>query len=81
MPLGVKQVDFLRRTITPNGITPQPDKVKTSSQNFAIPSQKRRYRGILTFQTITEITYHAFRLSPFFKLLKKPPSSTYEQIW
>ena len=46
---GVKQVDFLGRTITPHGIAPQADKVKEFSQNFAFPNQRRRCRGTSDF--------------------------------
>ena len=46
---GVKQVDFLGRTITPNGVAPQADKVTDFSRNSAFPSQKRRYKDILDF--------------------------------
>ena len=47
---GVKQVDFLGRTITPEGVSPQASKVKDLKilfQNSDSLNPKRRYKGIL----------------------------------
>ena len=43
---GVKQVEFLGRTISPEGISPQARKIKISLLNLDSPNQKRRYSAI-----------------------------------
>ena len=47
---GVKQVDFLGRTITPEGVAPQVDKVIKFLSKLKIPKSKKalqRYIGLL----------------------------------
>ena len=46
---GVKQVDFLGRKITPNGVGPQADKVTDFLSQLRFPKSKRRHKGILDF--------------------------------
>ena len=46
---GVNHVDFLGRTITPNGVAPQADKVKDFLSKLRFPKSNRRYRGISDF--------------------------------
>ena len=47
---GVKQVDFLGRKITPDGVAPQADKVKDFLSKLRFPKSKKalqRYIGFL----------------------------------
>ena len=70
---GVKQVDFLGRTITPNGVAPQADKVKDFLAKLKFPKSKKalqRYIGFLNYYR-NYIPRLSERLTPFFKLLKE----------
>ena len=70
---GVKQVDFLGRTITPEGVAPQADKVKDFLSKLKFPKSKKalqRYIGFLNYYR-NYIPRFSERLSPFFKLLKE----------
>ena len=70
---GVKQVDFLRLTITPEGVAPQADKVKDFLSKLRFPKPKKalqRYIGFLNDYR-NYIPRLSERLSPFFKLLKE----------
>ena len=70
---GVKQVDFLGRTITPAGVAPQADKVKDFLSKLRFPKSKKalqRYIGFLNYYR-NYIPRLSERLSPFFKLLKE----------
>ena len=70
---GVKQVDFLGRTITPEGVAPQADKVKNFLSKLKFPKSKKahqRYIGFLNYYR-NYIPRLSERLSPFFKLLKE----------
>ena len=70
---GVKQVDFLGRTITPDGVAPQADKVKDFLAKLRFPKSKKalqRYIGFLNYYR-NYIPRLSERLSPFFKLLKE----------
>ena len=69
---GVKQVDFLGRTITPEGVAPQADKVKDFLSKLNFPKPKKalqRYIGFLNYYR-KYISKLSERLSPFFKLFK-----------
>ena len=69
---GVKQVDFLGRTITPDGVAPQADKVTDFLSKLRFPKSKKalqRYIGFLNYYR-NYIPRLSERLSPFFKLLK-----------
>ena len=63
-PFGVKQVDFLGRAITPNGVAPLADKVKDFLSKLRFPKSKMVY-----YQNY--IPRLSERISPFFKLLKE----------
>ena len=68
---GVKQVDFLGRTITPDGVAPQADKVTDFLSKLRFPKSKKalqRYIGFLNYYR-NYIRRLSERLSPFFKLL------------
>ena len=70
---GVKQVDFLGRTITPEGVSPQTDKVKQFLQKLKFPKSKKalqRYIGFLNYYK-NYIPRLSEKLTPFFKLLKQ----------
>ena len=43
---GVKQVAFLWRTITPDGVVPQADKVKNVLSKLRFPKFKKHFNGI-----------------------------------
>ena len=69
----VKQVDFLGRTITPQGVSPQTEKVKQFLQKLKFPKSKKalqRYIGFLNYYR-NYIPRLSEKLSPFFKLLKE----------
>ena len=70
---GVKQVDFLGRTITPEGVSPQVDKVKELLAKLKFPKSRKglqRYIGFLNYYR-NYIPRLSERLTPFFKLLKE----------
>ena len=70
---GVKQVDFLGRTITPVGVAPQADKVNDVLSKLRFPKSKKalqRYIGFLNYYR-NYTPRLSERLSPFFKLLKE----------
>ena len=70
---GVKQVDFLGRTTTPDGVAPQADKVKDFLAKLKFPKSKKalqRYIGFLNYYR-NYIPRLSERLTPFFKLLKE----------
>ena len=52
---GVRQVEFLGRTISPEGISPQ--KFKISLLNLGSPNQKNHYSGIWVSLTTTETLF------------------------
>ena len=70
---GVKQADFLGRTMTPEGVAPLADKVKNFCSKLRFPKSKKalqRYMGFLKYYR-NYIPRLSYRLSPFFKLLKE----------
>ena len=70
---GVKQVGFLGRTITPEGVSPQTEKVKQFLQKLKFPKSKKalqRYIGFLNYYR-HYIPRLSEKLTPFFKLLKQ----------
>ena len=75
---GVKQVDFLGRTITPEGVSPQ--KSNSSFRNLNYRNPKKPFKGILGFLTTTETTFLVcqkhFRLSSNYS--KKHHSFVYQ---
>ena len=54
---GVRQVEFLRRTISPEGISPQARKFKVPLANLDSPNRKRHYSDICVSGTTTEIIF------------------------
>ena len=70
---GVKQVDFLSRTISPLGVAPQADKVTNFLSKLRFSKSKKalqRYIGFLNYYR-NYMPRLSKRLSPFFKLLKE----------
>ena len=54
---GITQVDFLGRTITPEGVSPQTEKVKQFLQKLKLPKSKKLFKGTLGFSTTIETIY------------------------
>ena len=77
---GVKQFDFLGRTITPEEFLHKPKKSNNSFRNSNSRSPKKPFNGIMGFLTTTEITFlvyqKSFRLSS--NCSKQHHSSVYE---
>ena len=70
---GVKQVDFLGRRITPEGVASQVDKVNNFLSKLRFPKTKKalqRHIGFLNYYR-SYIPRLLERLSPFFELLKE----------
>ena len=70
---GVKQVNLLGRTITPDGVASQADKVKDFLSKLRFPKSKKalqRFIGFLNYNR-NYIPRLSERLSPFFKLLEE----------
>ena len=70
---GIKQVDFLGRTITPAGVAPQADKIKDFLSKLRVPKSKKALQRYIEFLNYYRnyIPRLSERLSPFFKLLKE----------
>ena len=71
-PFGVRQVEFLGRTIPPEGISPPARKVHNFLDKFRFPKQKKaleRYLGFVNYYR-NYIPRMAETLNPFYKLLK-----------
>ena len=69
---GVRQVEFLERTISPEGISPQARKIQKFLDKLRFPKSKKalqRYLGFVNYYT-NYIPRMAEKLNPFFKLLK-----------
>ena len=56
---GVTQIELLGRTITPDGVAPQDQKVKKFLSKFASPNPKNKFQNTLALSTVTAITYRA----------------------
>ena len=54
---GVKQVDFLGRTITPEGVSPQVDKVKDFLAKLKIPNSKKGLQRYIGFSEVLQKLY------------------------
>ena len=70
--LGVRQVDFLGRTISSVGVSPQTHKIQNFLNKLRLPSSKKvlqRYLGFVNYYK-TYIPRTAEKLNPFYKLLK-----------
>ena len=69
---GVRQVEFLGRTISPEGISPQARKIQNFLDNFRFPKSKKalqRYLGFVNYYR-NYIPRMAEKFNPFYKLLK-----------
>ena len=69
---GVRQVEFLGRTISPEGISPQARKIQSFLDNFRFPKSKKALQRYLRFLNYYRNYIHrrAEKLNPFYKLLK-----------
>ena len=69
---GVRQVEFLGRTISPQGISPQARKIQNFFAKLRFPKSKKalqRYLGFVNYYR-NYIPRMAEKLNPFYKLLK-----------
>ena len=69
---GVRHFEFLGRTISPEGISPQAQMIKTFVNKLRFPKSKKalqRYLGFVNYNIIY-VPGRAEKLSPFYKLLK-----------
>ena len=69
---GVRQVEFLGRTISSEGVLPQYQKIQNFLQKLRFPKSKKalqRYLGFVNYYRIY-IPRMAEKLNPFYKLLK-----------
>ena len=69
---GVRQVEFLGRTISPEGVSPQARKIQNFLHKLGFLKSKKalqRYLGFVEYYK-NYITRMAEKLNPFFKLLK-----------
>ena len=69
---GVRQVEFLGKTISPEGTSPQARKIQNSFDKHTLPKSKKalqRYLGFVNYYR-TYIPRMAEKPNPFYKLLK-----------
>ena len=69
---GVRQVEFLGRTVSPEGISPQARKIQNFFAKLRFPRSKKalqRYLGFVNYYR-NYIPRMAEKLNPFYKLLK-----------
>ena len=69
---GVRKVEFLGRTISPEGISPQARKIQNFLHKLRFPKSKealQRYLGFMNYYKIYSPRM-AEKLNPFYKLLK-----------
>ena len=69
---GVRQVEFLGRTISPEGISPQARKIQNFLDKLRFPKSKKaleRYLGFVKYYK-NYIPRMAEKLNPFYKMLK-----------
>ena len=69
---GVRQVEFLGRTISPEGISPQARKIQNFLDKLRFPKSKKalqRYLGFVNYYR-NYILRMAEKINPFYKLLK-----------
>ena len=70
---GVRQVEFLGRTISPEGISPQAGKIQNFLGKLRFPKSKKAlqlYLGFVNYYRKKYIPRMAEKLHPFYKLLK-----------
>ena len=71
--LGATEIDFLGRTITPEGVKPQKERITNFLEKTKFPKSKKalqRYLGFLNYYR-NYIPRLSEKLAPFFQLLKK----------
>ena len=70
---GVRQVEFLGRTISPEGISPQARKIQNFLDKLRFPKSKKAIQHYLGFENYYRdyIPKMAEKLNPFYKLLKR----------
>ena len=71
-PFGATEIDFLGRTITPQGVKPQRQNVQNFLEKTKFPKSKktlRRYLGFLNYYR-NYVSILSERLPPFYKMLK-----------
>ena len=69
---GVKQVEFLGRTISPEGISPQARKIQDFLDKLKFPKSKKalqRYLGFVNYYR-NNVPRMVEKLNPFYKLFK-----------
>ena len=69
---GAKEIDFLGRTITPQGVKPQKQNVQNVLEKTKFPKSKKalqRYLGFLNYYR-NSVPRRSERLAPFSKMLK-----------
>ena len=69
---GIRQIEFLGRTISPEGISPQARKIQNFLDKLSFPKSKnalQRYLGFVNYYR-KYIPRMAQKLNPFYKLLK-----------
>ena len=79
---GAKEVEFLGRTVSPEGIAPQPHKIKNYLQKLSFPKTKKglqRYIGFVNYNP-NYIPRLSEKIAPFHELVKadKPIKITNE---
>ena len=69
---GVRQIEFLRGTISPEGISPQVRKIENFLDKLGFPKSKKASQRYLGFVNYYKIYFHrmAEKLNPFYKLHK-----------
>ena len=69
---GVRQVEFLGRTISSKGVSPQSHKIQNILNNLSFPKTKKALQRYLVFVNYCRnyIPRMAEKLNPFYKLLK-----------
>ena len=70
---GATEIDFLGRTITPEGVKPQKERITNFLEKTKFPKSKKalqRYLGFLSYYR-NYIPRLSEKLAPFFQLLKK----------
>ena len=70
---GATEVDFLGRTITPEGVKPQKERITNFLEQTKLPKSKKalqRYLGFLNYYR-NYIPRLSEKLAPFFQLIKK----------
>ena len=80
---GVRQVELLGRTISPEGISPQARKIQNFPDKLRLPKSKKelqRYLGFVNYYR-NYIPRKAEKLNPFYKLLKtKVPNNITSEL-